>query len=188
MQDKNDFDETDAIALNTGVLIDTHHATIYRYAFRLAGRQSEAEDITQQTFLVAHQKLSQLKNPSAARSWLMTIARNCYLKRLRAKQAIPASALDVDVEQVEEKPNSDENSLANSFGSNAVEAAIRELDDNHRLVIMMFYFEKLSYKQIAAQLDVAVGTIMSRLSRAKIKLRDVLAAQKQNEESGRISG
>ena len=118
----------------------------------------------------------------------MTIARNCYLKRLRAKQAIPASALDVDVEQVEEKSNSDEDSLANSFGSNAVEAAIRELDDNHRLVIMMFYFEKLSYKQIAAQLDVAVGTIMSRLSRAKIKLRDVLAAQKQSEESRRISG
>ena len=100
MQDKNDFDETDAIALNTGVLIDTHHAAIYRYAFRLAGRKSDAEDITQQTFLVAHQKLSQLKNSSAACSWLMTIARNCYLKRLRAKQAIPASALDVDVEQV----------------------------------------------------------------------------------------
>ena len=189
MQDKTNINKTSdsTVAVSIGGLIDDHHATVYRYAFRMAGQQSDAEDITQQTFLIAHQKLSQLKKPSAARSWLMTIARNCFLKRLRAKTAVAATDVDVDVKQIEQ-PKREEDSLASSLSMNAVEAAIRELDDHHRLVIMMFYFEKLSYKQIATHLDVAVGTVMSRLSRAKIKLRDVLSAENQGEESGRISG
>ena len=189
MQDKNNSNETSgsSVAVNIRGLIDDYHATVYRYAFRMAGQQSDAEDITKQTFLIAHEKLSQLKNPAAARSWLMTIARNCFLKRLRVKTAIPASDVDVDVKQIEQKPDQ-EDRFADSFSMDAVETAIQNLDDHHRLVIMMFYFEKLSYKQIATQLDVAVGTIMSRLSRAKIKLRDVLSAENQGEESGRISG
>ena len=186
MQDEEISDGNSPDSVNTGVLIDKYHTSVYRYAFRLSGRQSDAEDITQQTYLIAHQKIGQLKKPSSARSWLLTIARNCFLKRLKIKTAVPASSIDVDVQQVEQKSGSEEKSALSTIGSNAVQAAISELDDHHRLVVMMFYFEKLSYKEIAEQLDVAVGTVMSRLSRAKIKLHKLLAGQQQ--ESERISG
>lgn len=156
------------------MLISQYHDSVYRYSFRLTGRQADAEDVTQQTFLIAHEKLAQLKSPSSARSWLLTIARNCFLKRIRSKQAVPASNLDIDINQIDQpKPENDQEQP----DPDALKHAIENLEPNHRVIIMMFYFEKLSYKQIAEQLDVKIGTVMSRLSRAKTKLRDAMIRQ-----------
>ena len=153
------------------MLINDFHDNVYRYSYRLTGKQSEAEDNTQQTFLIAHQKLAQLKNPESARSWLLTIARNCFLKRTRAKKSHSASSIELDIEQVTQ-PQLEENEEL--FDPGALQSAIKELDEHHRIVIMMFYFENLSYREIADALDVKVGTVMSRLSRAKTKLRQSL--------------
>lgn len=162
------------------MLIAQFHDSVYRYSFRLTGRQADAEDVTQQTFLIAHEKLEQLKSPSSAKSWLMTIARNCFLKRLRVKQAIPASNLDIDVEQIDQPEESTDSQ--NEFDPHALKHAIESLESNHRLIIMMFYFEKLSYKDISDQLDIKIGTVMSRLSRAKSKLRDAMLRQGSSQE------
>src|SRR5688572_866462 len=64
-------------------LVREHHAVVYRYAFRLTGSAVDAEDLVQQAFLLAHQRLAQLRDGSKAAGWLMAIARNCFLKDKR---------------------------------------------------------------------------------------------------------
>jgi RNA polymerase sigma-70 factor (ECF subfamily) len=154
-------------------LIRDHHADVYRYAFRLAGRQSEAEDLSQQTFLIAQQKLNQLRDPARARSWLFTILRNYYLKQKRrpAPSSLDPSILDMA------PPVTDED---RSPGAPAwidrewLQAALDQLSDEHKVVLVMFYFEELPYKEIARRLGVADGTVMSRLARAKDRLKELL--------------
>ncbi len=163
-------------APDINMLIDQHHESIYRYSFRLTGRKAEAEDVTQQTFLLAMEKLSQLRKPSSARSWLMTIARNCFLKRLRNNsKSHAASDLNVDVEQFTQEV--EPASICDDFDEGALQRTLLELDPHHRVVIMMFYFEEMSYREIADQLDLKIGTVMSRLSRAKARLKDAMVRQ-----------
>lgn len=112
----------------------------------------------------------------------MTIARNCFLKRIRRKKAVPASSLDIDVDQI--GPVEDDRNQPD-YDPDALKNALKELDPHHRLVIMMFYFEQLSYRQIAEQLEVKMGTVMSRLSRAKASLKEAMIRQDESK-TGRI--
>ena len=155
-------------------LIRDYHVPIYRYCFRLAGNAADAEDLTQQTFAIACQHLGQLKDPGRVSGWLYRIARNSFLKSNRRKRPVVASALEVDVDQVRDQ-QSNATEVEHLVDAEYVQAALNQLDPPQRAVLMMFYFEELSYKEIASRLNVQLGTVMSRLSRAKEKLRGVLA-------------
>src|SRR5438034_5771861 len=76
-------------------LVLTHHTVVYRYACRLCGCPTEAEDLTQQTFLIAHQKLNQLRAASAARAWLLAVVRSCFLKSVRKARPTPAHDIEL---------------------------------------------------------------------------------------------
>src|SRR5690349_15964351 len=71
-------------------LVLTHHAAVYRYACRLCGSPTDAEDLTQQAFLIAQQKLQQLREPQRACAWLLTVLRSCFLKSVRKMRPLPA--------------------------------------------------------------------------------------------------
>lgn len=157
-------------------LVHEHHADVYRYARRLSGQDADAEDLVQQTFLAAQRSLDQLREPEKARSWLLAIARNCFLRARQKRRPVAATSVDLDVHQVPVPPDE------MPIDSAAVQEAIGELPDEFRVVVLMFYFEFLSYRQIAEELDVPIGTVMSRLSRAKGHLRRrLLAAGSPNE-------
>lgn len=184
VQRNDDGSRPDALPSQTGAsvesLIDEFHVLVYRYAFRLCGNQADAEDLTQQTFLAAQQNLNQLRDPSKARSWLLTICRNRFLKSCRRQQPLAISATDIEIEKIpaHAKP-------ADEFDREKLQQVIQELPDEYRVVVMMFYFEQLSYREIAEQLDVKLGTVMSRLSRAKARLRSVLFPEQQLAEAPR---
>lgn len=157
--------------LDIEALIAEHYQAVYRFAFRLSGNSSDAEDLTQQAFMLAHQHLSQLRDQQKCRSWLFTIVRNTFFKMNRRKRPSCAANLELDIDQVSEV------SLEHvEFDTDRLQIALNRLSDEQRAILMMFYFEKLSYKQIAKKLDVKLGTVMSRLSRAKSKLRGSLIA------------
>jgi RNA polymerase sigma-70 factor (ECF subfamily) len=143
-----------------------HHAALYRYAYRLCGCAAEADDLTQQAFLVAQRKLHQLREADRAAAWLFAVLRSCFLKSLRRQRPVNAATLNLEVEQVAgptpEVADIDRERLA---------AALADLPEEFRLVVLMFYFEELSYQEIAEQLEIPIGTVMSRLSRAKGHLR-----------------
>ena len=150
-------------------LITAHSGPLYRYAYRLTGQGADAEDLTQQAFLLAQQNLHQLREIDRAAAWLFAIVRSCFLKACRKRK--PAAQLgEWDLNEVPgDSPEIDR------VDQEALSKALAELPDEFRLVVLMFYFEDLSYKEIAEQLELPIGTVMSRLSRAKTHLRRRLA-------------
>jgi RNA polymerase sigma-70 factor (ECF subfamily) len=152
-------------------LVTQHHATVFRYAARLCGCPTEAEDLTQQTFLIAQRKLSQLREAARAGGWLLAILRNCYLKNRKKMRPVSAESIGLDVQQCAEQPPTGE-----EIDRERLSAALGELPADFRVVVLMFYFEDLSYQQIAEQLEIPIGTVMSRLSRGKAHLRKRLVA------------
>ena len=151
-------------------LVQAHHEELYRYGYRLAGNQPDAEDLVQQTFLVAQQKLGQVRDASCTRSWLFTVLRNHFLKTRRDRQRFAASQLEMELDDL-----ADDVPDELDVDTEALQAALDTLPDEYRVVLVMFYFEDCSYKEIAAQLEIAIGTVMSRLWRAKKHLRTQLA-------------
>ena len=153
-------------------LVIAHHAALYRYAYRLCGCATEAEDLTQQAFLVAQQKLYQLREAERASAWLYAVLRSCFLKSIRKQRPANAQGGFFEVEDVaDETPEVDE------IDRELLAAALASLPEDFRLVVLMFYFEDLSYQEIAEQLEIPIGTVMSRLSRAKGHLRKRLAGE-----------
>jgi RNA polymerase sigma-70 factor (ECF subfamily) len=157
--------------LDLARLVADHHGVLYRYAFRLTGSAPDAEDLTQQTFLVAQQKLGQLRDAENARAWLFTVLRNGYLKSFRKAVPQTAASIDLDVEALAAEETDE------PFDRELLQRALDQLPDDFRLVVVMFYFEERSYREIAAELEVPIGTVMSRLARAKAGLRRLLHAE-----------
>lgn len=158
-------------------LVTDHHAVLYRYAYRLTGAVHEAEDLTQQAFLTAQQKLDQLRSADRALSWLFTILRTGYLKSIRKRRPLTEAALELDLAEVaDDSLAEDPADVGFDYEGNAIDgqrlqAALNELPAEFRLVLVMYYFEELSYREIATRLELPAGTVMSRLSRAKGHLR-----------------
>jgi RNA polymerase sigma-70 factor (ECF subfamily) len=159
--------------LDVATLVVAHHAAVYRYACRLCGCPTEAEDLAQQTFLIAQRKLHQIREPERACSWLLAVVRSCFLKSIRKQRPVAAQNIDLDVDQVaDETPETSE--IDGEIDREQLAAALAELPEEFRLVVLMFYFEELPYQEIAAELEIPIGTVMSRLSRAKGHLRKKL--------------
>ncbi len=146
-------------------LIHQYHGDVYRYGFRLSGNAADADDLAQQVFLAAHQKIDQLREMERARGWLLAITRNQFFKMYRRRRPVDSSSLELDVNQVPEDLEKEE------FDQERLQAALDEMPEPYRTVLLMFYFEDLSYQEIADTMQVAIGTVMSRLSRAKGQLR-----------------
>jgi RNA polymerase sigma-70 factor, ECF subfamily len=147
-------------------LIDEHLDAVYRYAYRLSGAVHDAEDLTQQVFLLAQERLDQLREVERAQGWLFTILRNCFLKMVQRPQPVPASMVGLHLEAL---PAETEHEQA--VDSAELQAAIDDLPADFRVVVAMFYFEGCSYREIAEKLELPIGTVMSRLARAKRHLR-----------------
>ena len=152
-------------------LIDAHYEALYRYAYRLAGNASDAEDLTQDTFGKAISRLGQLRDPERAKSWLFRILRNGYLHRIRddrRRKLVPLEAVGDLAERAPQTPP--------EVDSAALQAALNDLDETFRTPLILFYFEDFSYRDIAEQMDLPIGTVMSRLARAKAYLKSKLFA------------
>lgn len=157
-------------------LIDAHYQSLYRYAFRLSGSAADAEDLTQEAFGKALTRLDQLREPDRVRGWLFRILRNAYLHRVRDEKrhrVIPLDAVgDVPETGPEEMPDIDPARL---------QVALNELDEAFRTPIVLYYFEDFSYRDIADQMDLPIGTVMSRLARGKAYLRARLVSTEEVE-------
>ena len=149
-------------------LVAEHHQAAYRYAYRLTGSVQDAEDLTQQVFLVAQEKIGQLRNVGKARAWLFAVLRNCFLKDRQRRRPALAADLTLNMESVPSPPTKE------GVDGDRLQNALDQLPDASRLVLVMFYFEQCSYREIAQRLGMPIGTVMSRLARAKDYLRAIL--------------
>jgi RNA polymerase sigma-70 factor, ECF subfamily len=167
-----------AAAVDLKSLIDAHYESLYRYAYRLSGSAADAEDLTQETFGKVIRNLPQLREVDRVRGWLFRILRNEYLHRVRNErrnhQVAWESLGDVadEEEPLDTTPDVDPAKL---------QAALNELEESFRTPLILFYFEEFSYRDIAEQLDLPIGTVMSRLARAKTYLRAKLFPGKNRD-------
>jgi RNA polymerase sigma-70 factor (ECF subfamily) len=148
-------------------LVEQHYELLYRYAYHLSGSSADAEDLTQETFCTAQAKLHQLRDATHARAWLCAILRNHYLRGRRTNVAVPVQSLDDLPDHATVDPG-------DAIDAERVRQVLAELPEAYRTTVILYYFEEFSYRQIAQQMGVPVGTVMSRLSRAKAYLRNRL--------------
>jgi RNA polymerase sigma-70 factor, ECF subfamily len=155
-----------ARAMDIADLVAEHHAAVFGYAYRLTGAVADAEDLTQQVFLIAQRKMAQIREPAAARGWLFTILRRCFGKTLKRNGPLLAHNLPLDLENIPEDVPAEA-----AIDREQLQRALDELPPKYRLVLVMFFFEDCSYSQMAEQFGVPIGTVMSRLARAKARLK-----------------
>ncbi len=159
-----------AAAIDANALIDAHYRSLYRYAYRLGGSAADADDLVQETFGKALPRLATLREPAHAKAWLFRILRNAYLHRVRDEKrnrCVPGENLDGYAAPEPAPPP--------AVDPATLQAALDDLDETFRTPLILFYFEDFSYREIADQMDLPIGTVMSRLARAKNYLRAKLS-------------
>jgi RNA polymerase sigma-70 factor (ECF subfamily) len=153
---------------------------LYGYAMVLSRNSAEAEDLVQETCLRALRGMDGLRSNDSAKSWLFTILRNIWLNQLRHRRTAPELIeLDADGSGASEPADSTQDPHADYVSQaqrEQVRVAIQQLPVEFREIIILREYEELSYQEIAALLECPPGTVMSRLARARSKLRELLAA------------
>ena len=147
-----------------------HAAVIYRAAFRLCKTNHGAEDLVQETYYLALKNFDQLKDREKSKYWLFAILRNVFLKDIEKSK----HRIEIEFESVCYALRNDthlENELLKDEARNNIQSALSKLDGKLREPIRLFYFEGLSYQEISKTLDIPIGTVMSRIARAKVHLK-----------------
>ena len=150
--------------LSFGVLVKRHRAPLVAVAAGVLRCRDEAEEVAQEAFLRAWQKLGSLNDPASFGPWLRTIARNLALDRSRSPRPVP---LPDNLPEINSGSDSDQRITD-------LLAAVETLDEEFREVIYRKHFGQQSGREIAEQLGIAEGTVRSRLSRAYARLRETI--------------
>lgn len=152
----------------------------YTVAYRITGEPAAASDATQEAFISAFKKLHQFRG-DRFKPWLMRIVTNACYDELRRAQRRPAASLDDLYESVGEPdsalhppPASPETLAQQAELSAAIQDCISALPADQRVIVVLADVEEHAYTDIAAITDLPVGTVKSRLSRARARLRDCL--------------
>lgn len=163
--------------------------TVYRLALRMLHNGQEAEDVVQETYVRAWQKLPSLEDPAAHLGWVCRIARNVAVDSIRHKSrrelaVLDAPAGDEHVSLLEQQSSGEPNPECVALSKQEhqqVREGIARLKDKHRVVLLLKEVDGMSDEQIAAALGVPKGTVESRLHRARAQLSRWLRRQARRQ-------
>jgi RNA polymerase sigma-70 factor (ECF subfamily) len=155
-----------------------HASVIFRSAFRLCGNRQGAEDLVQETYFQALKNFDQLKDRERCKYWLFAIMRNLFLKDVEKSKNRIEIEFDAVCDTLHSKVNTPEKDFLGDEVRHALLSAMNKLDERLSQPIQSFYFEGLSYQEIATRLDIPIGTVMSRIARAKVYLKRDLVRSK----------
>jgi RNA polymerase sigma factor (sigma-70 family) len=166
-------------------LVNEHYYPLFRFAMSLTHAESDARDLTQQTFYTWAAKGHQLRDGSKAKTWLYTTLHRVFLQARRRQVRFPHHDLDEVAQQLPvQLPE-----FTNRADCAEVLPALAKVDDVFRAAVALYYLEDCSYKEIAAILGVPVGTVKSRIARGLAQLREILLSDKSGESvKGKIAG
>lgn len=170
-----------------GALFERHRAAIFAYMCKLCRDPHSAEDAVQNAFLTAHVKLDTFKGDANLRTWLTTIARNNYLSARRKVDRIVSIFLEGRVQiadMLQDTKCIDPAEIVldteqKTLLTRAIRFYIQELSEDHRTVLREREFKGKSYGEIAEDLQISVGTVRSRLARARSEIAQKLIAHAQ---------
>lgn len=163
-------------------LVTLYEKKVFNLAFRMTGSLEDARDITQDAFIKVYTSLRDFRGDSAFSTWLFRIVSNMCLDELRRRRRRTFMSIDEPIQQSDgEIPRQLADPLADPEQAverrdlkRAVHEAILNLSEDHRLIIVLRDLQGFTYEEIASMLDCSLGTVKSRLNRARMALRKAL--------------
>jgi len=160
--------------------VGQYHRLLYGIAYWWTGSRTDAEELTQEAFFQAYRSRSSLRDIEAVKGWLVGILRHCYAQMSRKGHRNVEVSLDEMMDEFGDLSQASINAPDVSQAL-ALHQSLDRLDERHRLPVVLFYFQDLSYREIAEALELPLGTVMSRLSRAREMLHNSLSARHKLE-------
>ena len=156
-------------------VVERHSDRVYRLAYRLTGNRPDAEDLTQEVFVRVFRSLSTY-TPGTFEGWLHRITTNVFLDQARRKQRIRFDALSEEASARLASPAAGpEQQVHDGMFEDDIQRALDALPPDFRAAVVLCDIEGLSYEEIAATLDIKLGTVRSRIHRGRAQLREALA-------------
>lgn len=165
-------------------IVDAHYQGLYRFALSMCRREATAQDLVQQTFLQWAKKGHTLRDAAKVKTWLFTTIYREWLGIARREKKYEEVEFEAEQHGAAHPQDEGENPRVDSA---TLQTALAELEPNYRAPLVLFYLKELSYREIAETLGVPIGTVMSRLSRAKDSLRSILRRLEDSAVSNIIS-
>lgn len=147
---------------------------IYNNCFRMMQHIEEAEDLTQEIFLKIYQNLGKFKRRSKLKTWIYRIVVNTCLTRINSRKHRTSTKNFCDLDEAQHSPTSDQNPedvMINAEKVDQLERALLQIPQAERQILLLFYFEGFSYKEISTIMSLPTGTVCTKLFRARQKLR-----------------
>jgi RNA polymerase sigma-70 factor (ECF subfamily) len=161
-------------------LVDLYYPGLYRFAFSLTNSESDACDLTQDTFLIWARKGHQMRDQAKAKSWLFTTLHREFLQKRRRITRFPQIEINEAEPELPEVPPATPEKLDRQ----TIHAALAKLDENFQTAVSLFYLEDYSYPEIAEILAIPLGTVKSRISRGVLQLQHLLVKPELSSKGG----
>ncbi len=166
-------------------LVHAYTSRVYSIGWSMLRNEQDARDVVQETFLNVYRRLSTFRGEASLASWISRIATNSALMRLRRRRRKPESSLDAGPSEqfeqeplvrniVDRRPLADQVHLDDELGRR-IRAAVEDLPDTHREVLILADYRELPMRDIADALDISVANVKTRLHRARLAVRASLA-------------
>ena len=164
------------------LIVERYQSRVFNVAARILGNRASAEDVAQETFVSAYRAIGRFRGGSLP-AWLIRIATNASRDFLRASRRRPAESLDEFLLDQGFQPSSgdptpEQQALAGEFGA-AIQEAILSLPEDQRAVLVLVDVQGFSYEETATATGASIGTVKSRLSRARARMRDQLVQRRE---------
>ena len=170
-------------------LLQPHLKQLYRLAYRFTGNRDDAEDLVQDLLLKLYPRMQELHSIEKPGPWLARVLYRQYIDRIRRQQRSPVQLMDNEEAVYETHSSSDAQPMEvvdNEFKNRQLQQALQQLNEDQRLAIMLHDVEGYSLQEIQQMLDVSQGTLKSRLSRARSKLRENLQKVEPDSQFARV--
>lgn len=163
-------------------LLVRYERKVYAIAYRMCGDPDDARDVTQDVFLSAYKALRTFRYEAQLGTWFHRVAVNAALDRLRKRKRRAESPLELVRERADAGPAPDERAEATERAA-AVQAALNKLSDDHRAVLVLHDIQDLDYAGVAEALHIPIGTVKSRIHRARAEMAVLLGHLRAGEQS-----
>jgi RNA polymerase sigma-70 factor (ECF subfamily) len=154
-------------------LYETHYRRVYSLCLRLVGNVTDAEDLTQEVFIHLYRKIGSFRGDSAFTTWLHRLTINLVLMHLRKRKMVFEN---MDNEQVRDycETQGGHTEMSSVLDRIMLEKALKELPAGYRTILVLHDVEGYGHHEIAAMLDITIGTTKSQLHKARLRLRKLL--------------
>jgi len=164
------------------LLVRQYEKRVYNFAYRLAGKQSDAEDVAQEAFIRVFNSIGTFRGEANFSTWLFKIVTNVYLderKRAKAHMTVPLDDYieleeDTVTRQIEDTGPTPDLIAQEHERDEILQKAIQTLPEYQRVMVVLYHFHGKSYEEIAEVMNLPIGTVKSRLNRARLALKEKL--------------